>query len=244
MRWLTLALLLSAQPAAADIKTVATVDTGLVVYYGHGPIAAPFEFGTDGEKIFVRFPADTSFATAGLDWVPWSLIGESEDKAIQGVSREGSLAELFSSVRSAVATEQLSGRSKAERMAELYQASGSVDSAVVGYTERGPYVLVFVRGGLPVMEIVDDVSRPVPPIALGRSEQNIARIIRHLQSGRLVIVDNGIECSVPPNMIAEVTNEFRLIRSGHPTGLIKNQEILQRFSHSPTPLSQLVRGRE
>lgn len=238
-------LLMAAMASAGPIEIVATVDTGQVIYYGHGPIAAPFVFGTDGTDTFVRFQSDSSFAAVGLTWVPWRLDTAATSKVVQFIPAVGSIDALFQEARSIVDAEGLHGMARAERLAGLYRRSDHIDSAKVIISEQGPKVGIYPKNGLPILGAVDETPRNLPPVTpMKRAKQDIARIVSSLQVGRLVIVDNGIECSVPPNAITDVTDELRALRSGRRPCRIKNAEIIRRFQQEPIPLSKLVRGRD
>ncbi|MFH0828738.1 MAG: hypothetical protein V1907_00995 [Candidatus Kerfeldbacteria bacterium] len=242
------ALTLVSMAHAGTITEVATVDTGQVIYYGHGPIAAPFVFGTDGTDTFVRFQSDSSFAMAGLDWVPWRLdTSSTSHRSIQYIPVLGTLDAVFEDARAAVDTEGLHGMARATRLAELYRKSNLIDSAKVIMSEQeGPKVGIYPKNGLPILGAVDETPRNLSPeTPMERARNDIARIVSSLQSGRLVIVDHGIECSVAPNAIADVTDELRALRSGRRPCRIKNAEIIRRFQQGqPIPLSKLVRGRD
>jgi len=248
MQLLVVTLLTAGAVQAAPIEEVMTINSGAIYYYGHGPIAPPYVFGSDGVDAYIRFPADSAFKDAGLDWVPWCLDPNGGPASYARVSVQRSRPaspndDLIERARTIADSEGLRGMLRAERLARIYRESGLVDSAKAMQSANGPIVAIYFKNAAPIMSIVDDVQRPGRPITSAeRVGQDIARVARSLEVNRMVIVDYGIELSVDPRMIPQIRQELSDLKSGQPPCLIKNREIVQRFRRPSVSLHTLVHG--
>jgi hypothetical protein len=251
MNWLLSAALTLAAVSvqAAPVETIATVDTGAVIYYGV-ELHRPFLIGIAGEDMVISCPADSVLAASGMEWLPWCLDSTgtksaNEEYGKSAVGNVSPLNALFAKAEATSDAEGVHGMPRAERIAGILRQSSLVDSAMATKTAAGPGVQVFIHGGLPILSMVDGVSSMTPPATpYYKAMQHAARVIRSLKAGRLLIVDYGIECSVPPESIGVVMAELKSYPSGRPPVIIKNETIVRRFQSRFVPLRELVRGKE
>lgn len=253
---LALALLIATSATAGEIKAVTSVVTGWVVYYGLGPLARPYEFGSDGNDMYVRFPADTSFASSGLEWVPWTLdsagLAPSQSRSrIPGLIARSPGDMLLVNARRVADAESLHGTARAHRLVEIYRQSGLVDSAAIVNSADGPVIGVYFKGAhdahghaIPVQTIVDEPSAGPRISAADKVLLQIAGVVSILRRDGMVIVDIGGGCLVPRNRVGAVKRDLDSVRAGGRPRTLKDPAIIRRLQQRPIPFRELFRRDE
>lgn len=233
-----------------NISTQAVVDTGAIVYYGY-ELTRPYQFGSDRERMFVRCPTDTTLRAAGLEWIPWPNQKNNAMQTVDQLPPCGPLESLARNVQmkvesTAVFGEQYDGQERAERRALFYRQSALIDTAYTLHSSEGWQVAVIPHDGLPFKDLEGAPSRN--PVSEGqRVAERIQRLIFHLQHGRMVFVDTGVEVSVPFKFIPQVRKEISDLRKGRKlpaTAILTTTEIVKRFQEPKKPIRSFVEGRE